>query len=132
MKRDNIRAVFDAVRESEQFVLVTPNGQERIYGKARHNMPHGFYAGFKGSSIVMACEYRYEKPYWFSFDFHPFNAAPSVLSMLQKESAYRERWPYTEGAVPIHKGRMLTIEDVMNEGPDGLKEFIIFNLNILR
>tara|TARA_R110002110_G_scaffold114061_3_gene282800 strand:+ start:437 stop:835 length:399 start_codon:yes stop_codon:yes gene_type:complete len=130
-----MKKIYKAAKDSDAFVSIVPFEPPskirsrdywiKIYGKAKHNLPHNFYFGAKGSNIVLIADRRMSAPTWVHYNFFPHLDIP----IWRTYSYYKQAgWPYLN---PDKKHpQPVSIERVMNCGPRKLKEFLIFNLDL--
>lgn len=125
MSRDKLRAAFKVIRQTEEFRLVIPRGKESCFGTVKHNMPHEFYAFHEESRMVLVGHFKYGLK-WARVveDF-----VEPIEDIMLAESQRQYSWPYAEDSI-IVGSRIITTEEILADGSDFLKEFVIFNLNI--
>lgn len=125
MSRDKIRAAFKMIKQSEEFELVIPRGRELLFGIVKHNMPHEFYALHRESQVILVGHHKYGL-LWMNLTE---DSVRTVKSILSAEAEKNNSWPYVSHVIPKTSSLMST-EDILSDGHESLKEFVIFNLNL--
>ncbi len=134
-----ISSLYYVAKESVYFNNIVPESRNSwksncfwtdIYGKHKHNLPHGFYLGVDKSNLILCYESHYGKPVWIhNNEITKTGRVQELSEIIKLDREQKCLWPFID-EVYRSSVTLVETEDVMANGPDHISEFIIFNLEL--
>jgi len=146
MNPDRISELYHTAKDSGMFTNLIPStishrrtyssGLDwiKIYGKHRHNLPHNFYLGVNHTNLVLVGHFKEDNPIWIKYNFDRLGNVPEYQQLRELERARQDsdEWPYLVGVNKsiVDTSQILTTEEIMISGPESIKDFIMFNMDL--